>query len=139
MKEEGKRYFGTRMPIRFRFVNTVLILAILFSLVNAYTLLKMFAEKELFSESDVTYFIFLFIFITAGLFLIALLSFILYYSFGAAARIEKTLERVIKGESSLRISLRKKDLMFPLAEKMNKVIDILEKSIKGSLKEQSLN
>ena len=139
MEEEGKRYFGTRMPIRFRFVNTVLILAILFSLVNAYTLLKMFAEKELFSESDVTYFIFLFIFITAGLFLIALLSFILYYSFGAAARIEKTLERVIKGESSLRISLRKKDLMFPLAEKMNKVIDILEKSIKGSLKEQSLN
>jgi len=137
MKEEGKRYFGTRMPIRFRFVNTVLILAILFSLVNAYTLLKMFAEKELFSEPDVTYFIFLFVFITAGLFLIALLFFILYYSFGAAARIEKTLERVIKGESSLRISLRKKDLMFPLAEKMNKVIDILEKSIKGSLKSKA--
>ncbi|MBP7088545.1 MAG: hypothetical protein KBB01_04525 [Candidatus Omnitrophica bacterium] len=128
MEESGKRYFGTRMPSRFRIVKVILILIVIFSLINAYALLKMFAEKELFSKSDLTYFTFLFIFITAGLSLIAVLAFILYYSFGALSRIEKTLEKIVKGERVTRISLRKKDLIFPLAERINKVIKLLEQN-----------
>lgn len=139
MEENGKRYFGTRMPSRFKIVNLILILVIIFSVINAYTLLKMFAEKELFSKADLTYFSFLFIFITAGLSLIAVLAFILYYSLGALSRIEKALERVIKGEHLLRISLRKKDFMFPLAEKINKIIELLEKNTSVLSKDKKEN
>jgi len=55
------------------------------------------------------------------------LTFILHRGFGALARIEDILDQVIKGNHSLRLSLRKGDILIPLTDKINKLIDLLEK------------
>ena len=55
----------------------------------------------------------------------------LYRSLGAIPRMEKILDRVIKGEYSLRITIRSKDAVQTLVDKMNTVLDLLESKTKG--------
>jgi len=55
---------------------------------------------------------------------------ILRRSLGAIPRIEKTLERVIKGDRSLRIAIRKKDLIHSFVNKLNELLGLLEKKPK---------
>jgi signal transduction histidine kinase len=55
---------------------------------------------------------------------------ILRRSLGAIPRIEKTLDRIIKGDHSLRITIRKKDIIHSFVDKLNELLGLLEKKPK---------
>ncbi len=69
------------------------------------------------------------------LFLIIILVF-LHRTLEPFPRMEELLEKALQGDYSLRLNLRKKDLNRSFVEKMNKVLDLLErrkeKRVKGS-------
>nr|MDA8100823.1 Txe/YoeB family addiction module toxin [Nitrospiraceae bacterium] len=48
--------------------------------------------------------------------------------FGALSRMEDIMDQIIKGNYSLRVHLRKKDILRPFSQKLNKVLDILEQN-----------
>ena len=71
-------------------------------------------------------------FIAVDIAFLGILFIILHRSLGAIPRLEDALDRVINGESSLRITIRKKDIIQPLADKVNKVLDLLESKSTGN-------
>lgn len=76
------------------------------------------------------FFIFQTNFIAIMMVLVITLVWILHYGFGALSRMENILEQVLNGDYSFRMHLRKRDMMRPFADKMNKVLDLLEKNKK---------
>jgi HAMP domain-containing protein len=56
---------------------------------------------------------------------------VLFRTVGALPRIEKILDKVINGDYSARISVRKKDTIYSLTAKLNQIIDLLEKKSKS--------
>ncbi len=62
--------------------------------------------------------------------LIGVLFVLLHRSLGALPRIEQALLKVIGGDYSLRISVRKQDAVSSLVEKLNKILDLLENKTK---------
>jgi len=67
-----------------------------------------------------------------GFFLVLLIFMfvILNRILGPIPRMEKVLEKVINGDYSLRITVRKKDIIHSFVDKLNKVIDLLESKSK---------
>jgi len=72
------------------------------------------------------------IMVTIPLFLLLLLwGLILSHRFcGPLKRVERDLDRIIAGDGSVRLNVRKDDDIRGVVEKINKVIDILEKGKK---------
>lgn len=58
--------------------------------------------------------------------LLVCIMFFLHRGLGPIPRIESILDRVLNGDYSLRISLRKKDILQSLISKLNKILDLLE-------------
>jgi len=86
----------------------------------------MLEEGMVFFNWSKPYFISQFLFVALGLIFVVTLGYILHYGFGAMGRMEKILEEILKGDSSLRIYLRKKDILRPFAERLNKILDLLD-------------
>ncbi len=69
---------------------------------------------------------------TAAILVLLITMFVLLHrSLGAVPRMERTLDKIIAGDHSLRLSVRKKDTIYTLVAKLNKVLDLLEKKAKS--------
>ena len=125
-----RRLFGSGKIARYRIFNFILSLIILSAFINVFGSIELIERgKEVFTNK-VLYLIFQVVLVSIGLFLVATLGYLLHYGFGAISRIEKILDDVAAGNYSLRMYLRKGDILGPPAKKLNKILDLLEKSTK---------
>jgi len=122
-----RRKIGLRIPVQFKFVRWVLFFVIVSFFINSYISIKMLATKPLVPNADMIYFSSQLNFGAILLIFLVTLTFVLHRGFGALSRIEDILDQVIKGNYSLRLKLRKGDTLIPLTDRINKLIDLLEK------------
>ena len=116
-----------RIPIQFKFIRIILVMVIASFFINAYVSIRTLGWRDLDVSGDVSYMVFQLNFGAILLILLITMAFILHKGFGALSRMEEILEEVIKGKHSLRIRLRKGDVLIPLVDKINKILDLLEK------------
>ena len=125
-----KRLPRLQIPAQFKFIRIVLLLVIASYFINAYISVRMLGLKDLGPNEDLAYMALQLNFGAILVVLLITLVFILHRGFGALSRVEGILEEVTKGKHSLRIKLRKGDVLIPLVDKINKILDLLEKKIK---------
>ncbi len=125
--KERRKFFGVGKISRYKFVNFILVFVLMLAFMNAFASMELLEEGKIIFKSSIRYYVFQFILVAIGLVGITTLGYILHYGFGAIARIETILDNVAAGKYSLRIHLRKNDIMQPLAEKINKILDLLER------------
>lgn len=116
-----------RIPIQFKFIRVILIMVIVSFFVNAYVSIRTLGWRDIDISGDIAYMVFQLNFGAILLILLITMAFILHKGFGALSRMEEILEDVIKGNHSLRIRLRKGDILIPLADKINRILELLEK------------
>jgi len=125
-----RKLFGSGKVARYRIFNFILSLIILSAFINVFGSIELLESgKEVFTNK-VLYLIFQLILVSIGLFLVATLGYLLHYGFGAISRMEKILDDVAAGNYSLRMHLRKGDILGSFTRKLNKILDLLEKSTK---------
>ncbi len=129
-KARRRRSVSSELVKRFKSVAVMLVLVGIVSLVNVLISFNLLKQSQVVSEYELWYFVLQFSFITFGIILMASIVYILHYGFGAVSRIETILEKIAQGDHSFRIHLRKKDFLRPMAEKLNLVLDELEKAKK---------
>jgi len=129
MNKRRSKFFHTSTLNRFKFMNYILLLIVLSLFLNTYITIKMVEEGRIILGGELSYITLQINFVTVILILIISFLFFLHYGFGALSRMENILRRVLEGEFTLRINLRKKDIMRPFAEKLNAVLDLLEKNV----------
>ncbi len=122
-----KRLPRLRIPIQFKFIRIILAMVIISFFINAYISIRTLGWRDLDISGDVAYMVFQLNFGAILLILLITMAFILHKGFGALSRMEAILDDVIKGKHSLRIKLRKGDVLIPLVDKINKILDLLEK------------
>jgi hypothetical protein len=130
MQEKRKINAPLRAPARFKFLKAVVLLVILSFCINAYVSIKMLAHGKLLTTPEIAYFAYQLNFSAIVIIFVISLTYILHRGFGALSRVETILDQIIQGNYSLRITLRKGDTLIPLVERLNKIIDLLEKSSK---------
>ena len=128
MKSKSRRrIFGTGRIAKYRLINFLLGLLLLAAYIYAFSSIELLEEGKVSFRNGIAYYVFQFILVSISLILITTLGYVLRYGFGAIARMERILEDVAAGNYSLRMSLRKRDILRPLARKLNKVLDLLGK------------
>ena len=125
-----RRRLRLRNPVQFKFVRWILLFVIVSFFINAYVSIKILAARPLPPNADMVYFSSQLNFGAILLVFLVTLTFILHRGFGALSRIEDVLDQVIKGNHSLRLKLRKGDILIPLADRINKLVDQVEKKSK---------
>lgn len=125
-----RRALRLRVPVQFKFIRIILLLIIISFFINAYISIRMLGWRDMFVGGDIAYFVFQLNFGAILLIILITMAFIFHKGFGALTRMENTLDEIIKGNYSLRINVRKGDTLAPLVNKMNKVIELLEKKSK---------
>jgi hypothetical protein len=128
MKKKRTRFLNLNMPAGFSFIRVVLLLVVAAFFVNAYLSVRMLEHTNSLVKGSFSYLVWQLNFGTIIVVLLITLTFILHRGFGALARINAILDQIIKGDYSQRIYLRKKDFLQPFIAKVNKLLDILEKS-----------
>ena len=116
-----------RIPIQFKFIRIILIMVIISFFINAYVSIRTLGWRDFDVSADTAYMVFQLNFGAILLVLLISMAFVLHKGFGALSRMEEILEEVIKGKRSLRIKLRKGDILIPLVDKINKILDLVEK------------
>ena len=129
MDKRRFRFFSIKTFNRFKFMNYILVFIVLSLFLNTYITVRMVEEGKILFGGEISYIMLQINFVTAIIILIISFLFFLHYGFGALSRMENILKRVLGGEFSLRINLRKRDIMKPFAEKLNSILDLLEGSI----------
>jgi len=95
--------------------------------INAYVSIRTLGWRDFDVSGDAAYMVFQLNFGAILLILLISMAFVLHKGFGSLSRMEEILEEVIKGKRSLRIKLRKGDILIPLVDKINKILDLMEK------------
>jgi len=116
-----RRLFGTGEIGKYRLINFLLVLILSATYIYAFSSIEVYEGGGVGFRDGITYYVFQ---------LITTLGYALRCGFGAVARMETILKDVAAGSYSLRLSLRKGDILSPLADKVNRIIDLLEKSAK---------
>lgn len=100
-------------------------------LVVFYALWKIAAELQ-HSPAWQIYLIVVLISLTGFFLALPIMTYIvLHRTLGPIPRMERILEKIISGEYSLRINVRKKDIIRPFVDKLNKVLQLLEEKAKS--------
>lgn len=134
MKNRRSKAYLLKIPFTVHFINISLTYMLVLILVNLYSLGKLVAELRRCSQSTspwwtnciISQLSFTGVIVVLLIFLLVLL----HRSLGAIPRIEGILTKVIDGNYSLRITVRSKDTILPFVTKLNKVLELLEKSSK---------
>lgn len=128
-EKRGHRFWKFNFALRF--LNISLVFVTLLAVISFYALGRLMIDPQsslswrvniIILQLSFTGVIFSFI---IGMFLL------LHRTLGAIPRLEKTLDTIINGEYSLRLSVRKKDVIRPLVDKINQLIELLEKKTKA--------
>ncbi len=114
-----RRSFCHKLPTQFKFIRAIMMLAIISFFVNAYVAIKMLGWNNISFKNDVAFLASQLNFGAILLVFSITITYILHKGFGALFRIEDTLEKIIDGNRSLRIRLRKGDTLLPLVDKIN--------------------
>jgi len=128
--ESRRRLFGTGKIGRYRLINFLLALILSATYIYAFSSIEVYEGGGVGFRNGIAYYIFQFVLVTVSLILITTLSYILRCGFGAVGRMETILEDVAVGNYSLRLTLRKGDILSPLADKVNRILNLLEKGAK---------
>jgi len=131
MKKPSTIRLKLKVPVRFRFIRIILCLMVIFFLLNVYISILILRKGPSLPVNELMPF-FVFQLNYGGIVLIFIISivWVLHYGFGALSRMENILEQIISGDYTFRMHLRKHDIMRPFAEKLNKVLDLLEEAKK---------
>jgi len=126
----GKLAWLTKYAMRFLSVSLLYIGALV--AVNFYVSWKMLAElQQVFNYSSawrVNFIIMQASFLGIIFVLLISMFLILHRSLGPLLRIERILDNVLKGDYSLRIAIRRKDIIQSLVDKINQLIGIAGKN-----------
>ena len=128
MIKKRRKLLNVEAINRFKFVNFVLLVIGAGLLISVFISMKMIEEGRILFGGEILYILFQLNFIGVVLVLMVTVTCILHFGFSPVSRMEKILDRVIKGNYSLRMQLRKTDRMKPLAERINIVLELLENS-----------
>lgn len=120
-----------KVNFTFRFLNITLIIATLFALINFYALLKVVTETQYSLLWRVNLIIVQMCFVGIIFAFLASLMVILNRSLGAMPRVEGALDKVIAGDYSQRVVIRKNDIIHSLVNRVNKIIELLEEKSKA--------
>jgi signal transduction histidine kinase len=123
-----RRIFNLIILKRLKGVNFALLFISLCLFINAYATMRFVQERNLMLGEEKAFLIFSITFSLVLITFMLVLLLLLHRGLGCLSRIEKILAKVIKGDYSQRIKLRKGDVLIPLAEKLNKVLSLLEKN-----------
>jgi hypothetical protein len=130
MKERRRAFFWLRRHT-FKFVHFALMYIAVLVIVNFYSAWKMISELQTsfqYSSAWKTNFLIMQVCFLGVIFtLLASTYVLLHRSLGPLHRIEVMLDKVLTGDYSVRITIRKKDLVYSLADKLNRIIGLLEK------------
>ena len=121
-----KRRKMTSQKTAIVFVNLALLATILVIFANTYSSTKIVTDGRIPNEWEPSFLIFQFTFAGIILIFIVTLFYLLNRGLGALARMEQVLDKIIDGNHSLRINIRKGDIMKPLTERFNKILDLLD-------------
>ena len=125
-KEKRKGFIKTKTINRFKLVNIIMLVVVVSLFLNTYDSMKMIEEGRIIFGGEVPYIEYQLNYAGIILALIVTLLFVMHYSLGPVGRMENILDEVIKGNYSLRITLREKDALRPFVDRLNKVLSLLE-------------
>lgn len=130
MEKERRRKRFWKLQFNLKFLNFSLFVVVILNLFIFYALVNIMTELtgSLVLQRNLIILL-LSVVAIVSIFLITLLV-TLHRSLGAIPRIEEILERVITGEHSLRITIRKKDILHSFVETLNKLLDLVETQTK---------
>ena len=132
MDNRWKLRFRFGVPARFKLIRFLLLLVVISFFLNIFISLQIFRNQEDYVLTNMApYIIFQVNYAAIILVFVVSLVWILHYGFGALSRMENILEQVVNGDHTFRMHLRKRDIMRPFAEKMNRVLDLLEEANKN--------
>jgi len=117
---------GLKLKIKFNFLRIILLIIILGFVLTFYLSIELLNKND----SLYAYYYSLVIqstFTAIVIILLITIVFFLHRTIGPLDRIENELEKVINGNYYVRITVRKKDVLYSLIEKINKVLEILSK------------
>lgn len=122
-----KRGLGLwRLRFSIPFLNISLIVIICFTLISFYCLGRILTLPPYTMPWRVNFIILQASFAGVIVTFLVAITLLLRRSLGAIPRMEAALEKIAAGDYSLRLSIRKKDILHPLVDKINKVLDVLE-------------
>jgi HAMP domain-containing protein len=116
----------TVLPAQFKFIRIILLVVIFSFCLNIYVSVKMLEKGTIFFGADLSYLAMQVNFVAIVIILLITLTFILHRGFGALRRMENIMDKIIAGDHSLRFHLRKNDVLFPFATRLNRIVDALE-------------
>jgi len=128
MNKIKRSFLGIGSLSRFKFTNYILTAVVASYYLNIYILILIVKAGKMFFAGEIPYIISQFNFFIITTVLTLSLLYIMHFGLGALFRMENVLDKIINGDRSLRIHLRKRDIMHPFADKLNKVLDLLEKN-----------
>lgn len=135
MKNRRSKMSFLKMPSIIHFINASLIYVAILLTFNLYSSWKIAKDLRDCLQTSSSWWLNSVIsqlsFTAAILVLLATMFVLLHRSLGAIPRIEKILDRIIEGDYSLRLSVRKKDTIYSFVAKLNNILDLLEKKAKG--------
>ncbi|HTY45179.1 MAG TPA: hypothetical protein VMD52_04215 [Patescibacteria group bacterium] len=130
MRERRRAVFWLRRHT-FKFVHFALVYIAVLVVVNFYSAWKMVSELQTnfqYSSAWKTNFLIMQVSFLGVIFiLLASTCVLLHRSLGPLQRIESMLDEVLAGNYSVRITIRKKDLVHSLVDKINRIIGLLER------------
>lgn len=118
------------MKFRFKLFNFFLVGLIVLNLFLAYMLWSMVEGARGYLLEQRTLIILSLGFAVAEVIFLITILVLLHRAFGPFQRMEEILEKVLQGDYSSRIALRKKDIACSFVDKLNKILDLLEEKQK---------
>jgi len=134
MKERrSKRIWRTKFTLPFFVISILWILIFSFLGFSSFLYLITKLQTALDIRIEwVMYFVWFVVILSIAIFtLFVCMSILLFRTVGPIPRMEKILDKVINGDYSQRITIRKKDTIHSLADRLNQVIGLLEKKSKS--------
>jgi methyl-accepting chemotaxis protein len=115
-----------RLKFSIHFLDFSLILVTMLFFINFYATLNIMRRLQAVTNLPLSFIVSQISFLVIVVILLVNIMLFLHRGLGPIPRIESILDRVLNGERSLRIKLRKKDILQSLVVKLNKILDLLE-------------
>jgi HAMP domain-containing protein len=128
MKEKRGKIWKIKLNIKI--LDFALITTPIFFLIILYAFFKVLTELQYSLIWQIHLIILLISFTVFGLMFLTVMFVILHRILGPINRMEKILDGVANKDYSLRMTVRKRDIIYSLVNKVNKVLDLLEEKTK---------
>lgn len=113
------------------FLNIFLICITLLTVISFYTLGRLVTEQQHSFQWRISFFVLQLCFIGIIFIFLTTMFLLLHRSLGPIPRLERILDKIIQGDYTLRLSIRKRDIIHSFIGKVNSVIALLEEKSKS--------